>query len=93
MRQAGGGENRNLLATSDGVHDVNGRNSSLDHRLGVIAGRGVDRLAVNVEVRLRENLGSIINDLSWNFGCVDGRAVRVAGDQVKRRCKCIACKK
>ena len=35
VRQTGGGENRNLLTTGNGVHGVDGRDTGGDHLLGV----------------------------------------------------------
>ena len=63
MGKSSGGEDGNFLSAGDGVHDVDGRDSGLDHGLGVVAGGGVDGLAVDVEVGLGEDLGGVIDDL------------------------------
>ena len=52
------------FSTCDRVHDINGGDTCLYHGLGVITERGVDRLAVNVQVGLWENLGSGVNDFT-----------------------------
>mmetsp|Transcript_41326 Transcript_41326/g.76377 ORF Transcript_41326/g.76377 Transcript_41326/m.76377 type:complete len:202 (-) Transcript_41326:324-929(-) len=57
-------ENGNLLPTSNGVHHINGRDTGLDHGLGVVTGGWVDGLPVDVEVGLSKNLRSIVNDLA-----------------------------
>ena len=48
-----GGEDRDLLATSNGVHDVNGGDAGLDHLLRIDPGPGVDRLALHTCWRIR----------------------------------------
>lgn len=48
VRQTGGGEDGNLLTTSDGVHDVDGGNAGLDHLLGIDTRPWVDGLALKV---------------------------------------------
>jgi len=45
VRQAGGRKDRDLLATRDAVHGVDGRDARLDHLLGVDARARVDGLA------------------------------------------------
>jgi len=45
VRQTSSREDGNLLATSNGVHGIDGGDTSLDHLLRVNAGEGVDRLA------------------------------------------------
>mmetsp|Transcript_27347 Transcript_27347/g.42466 ORF Transcript_27347/g.42466 Transcript_27347/m.42466 type:complete len:288 (+) Transcript_27347:964-1827(+) len=55
------GENGNLLTTSNGVHDINGRDTSLNHSLGVITTGRVNGLSVDVQIRLRQNFGGIVN--------------------------------
>jgi hypothetical protein len=44
VRKTGGGENGNLLATGNGVHGVDGRDTSLDHFFGVDTRERVDGL-------------------------------------------------
>mmetsp|Transcript_3470 Transcript_3470/g.7235 ORF Transcript_3470/g.7235 Transcript_3470/m.7235 type:complete len:264 (-) Transcript_3470:535-1326(-) len=46
--KSSGGEDGDLLPAGDRVHDVDGGDAGLDHGLGVVAGRGVDGLAVDV---------------------------------------------
>mmetsp|Transcript_3276 Transcript_3276/g.6039 ORF Transcript_3276/g.6039 Transcript_3276/m.6039 type:complete len:232 (+) Transcript_3276:569-1264(+) len=57
-------ENGNLLSTSNGVHHIDSRDTSLDHSLGIITRRGVNGLSINVKVSLSKNSWSRINDLS-----------------------------
>ena len=40
------GEERDLLSSGDGVHDIDGRDTRLDHFLGVHSLIGVNRLAL-----------------------------------------------
>mmetsp|Transcript_9925 Transcript_9925/g.23506 ORF Transcript_9925/g.23506 Transcript_9925/m.23506 type:complete len:392 (-) Transcript_9925:217-1392(-) len=75
--KTGGGEDRDLLSTSDGVHDVDGGDTGLDHGLGVVTGGGVDGLSVDVEVGLRHDLGRGIDDLA---GSVEGSAKHFLGN-------------
>ena len=58
-----GREDGDLLPPRHGVHDVDGGNTRLDHGLGVIPRGGVDGLAVDVEVGLREDLRARVDDL------------------------------
>jgi len=44
--QTSSGEERDLLATGNGVHDVDGRDTSLDHFLGVLTLEGVNGLTL-----------------------------------------------
>lgn len=46
VRETGGGEEWNLLATGDGVHDIDGGDTSLDHLLRVDSLIGVNGLAL-----------------------------------------------
>mmetsp|Transcript_11489 Transcript_11489/g.16244 ORF Transcript_11489/g.16244 Transcript_11489/m.16244 type:complete len:222 (-) Transcript_11489:482-1147(-) len=50
-------ENGNLLSTSNGVHNINSRNTGLNHSLWIIARGWVDGLSVNVKVGFRKYLG------------------------------------
>lgn len=77
VRQTGGGENRDLLATGDGVHGVDGGDTGGDHLLGVDAGVGVDGRAVDVEVVLGENLGALVDGTS---GAVEDATQHVFAD-------------
>mmetsp|Transcript_23555 Transcript_23555/g.50104 ORF Transcript_23555/g.50104 Transcript_23555/m.50104 type:complete len:229 (-) Transcript_23555:39-725(-) len=62
--KTGSRENGNLLSASDGVHDINGGNSSLNHSLRVITRRGVDGHTVDIKVGLGENLWCLIDNFS-----------------------------
>jgi hypothetical protein len=42
VRQTSGGEDGNLLTARDAVHDIDGRNTRLDHLFGVDSSVGVD---------------------------------------------------
>ena len=44
--QTSSGEERDLLATGNRVHDVDGRDTSLDHFLGVLTLEGVNGLTL-----------------------------------------------
>ena len=46
VRKTGGGEERNLLTSGNGVHDVDGGNACLDHFLGVLSLERIDWLAL-----------------------------------------------
>jgi hypothetical protein len=83
VRKTGGRENRDLLASGNGVHGVNGRDTRRDHFLRVnlscsfishealaftVPGAGttyprvgVDRLAVDIQIILRQHLGTLVN--------------------------------
>jgi hypothetical protein len=64
VRKSGSREDGNLLTTSDGVHRVDGRNTCLDHLLGVDARVGVDGRPINIQVLLGKHLGALINGVS-----------------------------
>lgn len=61
VRKTGSREDGNLLTTRDRVHRVNGRDTRLDHLLGVDTRIRVDRRTVDVEVLLSEDLGSFVD--------------------------------
>jgi len=64
MGETSGGEEGNLLTTSDGVHDIDGGDSSLDHLLGVVTLVRINWLALNVEEIFGEYGRSMINRLT-----------------------------
>jgi len=74
VRQAGRGEERDLLPTRDRVHAVDGRDARLDHLLGVGADLRVDGLALDVEVLLGEHAGALVDGLA---GAVEDAAEHV----------------
>jgi hypothetical protein len=76
MGKTGSREQRDLLATSDRVHDVNGRDARLDHLLGVVAARRVDGLTLNVQVVLGHDGRRAIDGLA--------RAVEGAAEHLLR---------
>jgi hypothetical protein len=78
VRQTGGGEERDLLATGDGVHAVNGGDAGLDHLLGVRAHLRVDGLAVDVEEVLRQDGGALVDGLARS---VEDAAKHVIGNR------------
>lgn len=49
VRQTSGGEERNLLTTSDGVHDIDGGDSCLNHLLGVVTLERINWLALYIK--------------------------------------------
>ena len=77
VRQAGGGEEWDLLATGDGVHAVDRRDARLDHLLGVRAHLRVDGLAVDVEEVLGQHRRAFVNRLAR---AVEDAAKHVLGD-------------
>lgn len=88
--QTGGGEDGDLLATGNRVHHIDGRDTGLDHLLGVDTRPGVDGLALDVQEILSQNWGSLVDGLA---GTVEhtaqhilrhGRAQNVAGELAKR---------
>ena len=74
MRETGSAEDGNLLPTRDRVHGVDGADAGRDHLFGVDAGVGVDGRAVDVEVVLRQHLGSFVNGAA---GAVEDAAQHV----------------
>ena len=78
MRKTSGRENGNLLATSDTVHGVNGRNTGLDHFFGVNSRVWIDGLTLNVEVLLGKDLGTLVDSLS---GAVKNTTQHVLADR------------
>jgi hypothetical protein len=62
--QTGGREKRDLLATSDGGHGVNGRNTSLNHFLGILSLKGINWLPLDIEKLFRKYGWSVILWLS-----------------------------
>mmetsp|Transcript_17593 Transcript_17593/g.38076 ORF Transcript_17593/g.38076 Transcript_17593/m.38076 type:complete len:323 (-) Transcript_17593:344-1312(-) len=76
MGQSSSRKNGDFLSTGNRVHDINGRNTSLDHGLGIITRGGVDGLPVDIQVGLRKDLGTGINDLT---GSVEGSSKHLLG--------------
>lgn len=64
MRQTSSGEDGNLLTTSDGVHNVDGRYSGLNHFLRVDTRPRIDRLSLNVQIIFREDRWSLVDRFS-----------------------------
>jgi len=62
--QTGGGENGNLLTTSNGVHAVNGGQTSLNHFLRVDTGERVDGLTLDVQEVLGQDGGTLVDGLT-----------------------------
>ena len=69
VRKTRSREERNLLSTSNRVHGINSRNTSLNHLLGISTSVGVDRLTINIQVVLSQHRRSVINS---NTGSVEG---------------------
>ena len=67
--QAGGREERDLLSSGHGVHDIDGRDSGLDHGLGVVSRGGVDRHTHDIQVVLREHGRRAVDLLSGSVEC------------------------
>jgi len=77
MGETIGREQRDLLSTGDGVHDINGGDTSLDHFLGVISLVRVNRLSLDVEEIFGEDWGSMIN---WDSGTIELATEHLNGD-------------
>ena len=66
VRQAGGGEDRDLLSARDAVHPVDRRDSRLDHLLRVDARPRIDRLAcVGEHKRARSPATEVLRRVRW----------------------------
>jgi len=74
VRQTSSREERDLLTTSDGVHGINGGDTSLDHFLRVDTLVWVDRLSRDIEEILSEYAWSLVDRLS---GSVENTAEHV----------------
>ena len=81
MRQAGAGEDGQLLSTDQGVQAVNGRNTGLDKLGRIVAGHGVERKAVDIHSLVGNDGGAIVNGVAHSG---ENAAQHVLGDgQVK----------
>ena len=76
MGQAGAGEDGQLLAADQRIQAVNGGNAGLDELVGIVAGGGVHRQAVDVPVLLGEDVGAAVNGLAH---AVEHAAQHIAG--------------
>ena len=76
VRQAGAGENRQLLAANQRVQAVNGGNTGLDELVGIVTGSGVHGQAVDVPVLFRQDLRAAVNGLAH---AVEHPAQHIAG--------------
>lgn len=77
VRETSSGEERNLLTTSDGVHHIDGRNTSLNHFLRILSLIRVNGLALNVKEVFGENLRSLIDGLA---GTIELTTQHLGGD-------------
>jgi hypothetical protein len=75
--QTGGRENGNLLTTSNGIHAINGRDTSLDHLTWVDTRVWVDGLTLNIQEILSKNGGTLIDGLS---GAVENTTSHILGN-------------
>ncbi len=64
MGQAGAGEDRQLLASNQGVQAVNGGNAGLDKLGGVVPGGGIHGQAVNVHIGIGKNIRASVNGVA-----------------------------
>eukprot|EP00050_Salpingoeca_kvevrii_P005899 m.286285 g.286285 ORF g.286285 m.286285 type:complete len:410 (+) comp11542_c0_seq1:188-1417(+) len=76
--KTGSREDGNLLTAGNAVHRVNGRDTGLDHLLGVDAAVGVDGLAVDVEEVVSKDTGALVDGLA---GAVEDAAKHVLRDR------------
>lgn len=77
MGETVGREEGDLLSTGDGVHDINGGDTSLDHFLRVISLERVNWLSLDVEEVLSEYGRSLIN---WHSGTIELATKHLFGD-------------
>mmetsp|Transcript_8763 Transcript_8763/g.12022 ORF Transcript_8763/g.12022 Transcript_8763/m.12022 type:complete len:403 (-) Transcript_8763:296-1504(-) len=90
MRETGGGEERDLLTTGDGVHDIDGGDTSLDHLLGVVSLERINRLTLDVEEALGEHGRTVIDrdaltvELATKHLGRDGHFEHIAGELAVR---------
>jgi len=90
MWETGGREERNLLATGDGVHDIDGGNSRLDHLLRVVTLERINWLALNIEEVLGEHGWTVVDrltltvELATKHLCGDGHLEDVASELAMR---------
>jgi len=61
VRKTGSGEKGDFLSSSNGVHDVDGGDTCLDHFLGVLSLERIDWLTLDVEEVFSEHSGALIN--------------------------------
>mmetsp|Transcript_12024 Transcript_12024/g.21447 ORF Transcript_12024/g.21447 Transcript_12024/m.21447 type:complete len:232 (-) Transcript_12024:329-1024(-) len=77
VRKTSSREQRDLLSTSDRVHDIYSRDTGLDHLFGVCTRVRVDGFTLDIEKLLSKHGGSLIDSLS---GSVKGTAKHLFGD-------------
>ena len=82
MRQAGRGEDRQLLAADEGVQTVNGRDAGLDELCRVGACRRVHRQAVDIEMLFRQDLRAAVDRLAH---AVEDAAKHILGNAELQR--------
>ena len=61
MRKTGGGEERNLLATGNGVHDIDSGDTGLNHFLRISTSVGVNGLTIDIEIVFGKNGRSVVD--------------------------------
>mmetsp|Transcript_3797 Transcript_3797/g.8856 ORF Transcript_3797/g.8856 Transcript_3797/m.8856 type:complete len:200 (+) Transcript_3797:1154-1753(+) len=77
VRKTSSGEQRQLLATNDGVHGVDGGDTGLNHLLRIDSRLGVERGSVDVQEFLGQHGGALVDRLA---GAVEGAAHQVVRD-------------
>jgi hypothetical protein len=86
VRKTSRREEGNFLATGNGVHDINGGETSLNHLLGILTLVGVNRLTLDIEEILSEHWRSMINgntrtvELATEHLSRDRHAEHIAGE-------------
>jgi len=78
VRKTSSGEEGNLLTTGNGVHDIDGGDTSLDHLLRILSLIGVNGLTLDVKEVFSEHSGALIN---WDTRTVELTTQHLCGDR------------
>lgn len=86
MWETGSGEEWDLLTTSNGVHDIDGRDTSLNHLLGIVSLEWVDWLSLDIEEILSKNWRTVVDgssltiELATKHLCGDRHAEHITSE-------------
>lgn len=75
VRKTRSRKQRDLLSTSDGIHDIDGGDASLDHLFGVGPFSGVDGRPIDVQKRLCKDRRSVFR---WLLGGIIAKLMRIS---------------